>query len=74
MSGNDLFTDEKLTERAIEQIGHARDWLNYIERDVTADKCVNAQLLLDLTDATAKLSYTVGMINSARLREYNGPT
>lgn len=71
---DDLFTNKKLTERAIEQIGHARDWLNYLERDITTDKCVNAQLLLDLTDATAKLSYTVGMINSTRLHEYSGPT
>lgn len=66
---NDLFTDEGLTERAIKEINHARDWLNYIERDVTADRCVNAQLLLDLADATTKLGYTVGMVNSVRLRE-----
>lgn len=70
---DDLFTDERLTERAIEQITHARNWLNYIERDVTSDKCVNAQLLLDLADATTKLSYGIGMMNSVRLREYAAP-
>ena len=67
---SDLFSVERLISDTRKEIRLAREWLDSIERDVDRDAgCINAATLLYLSESCAKLNYTVGMFNKAKLTD-----